>query len=49
VTSFDIAESKCAQWGARLFQPRATPSLGYFAAAEMQHLQQELFAFAKTG
>ncbi len=45
VTSFDDAEAKCAQWGARLFQPRSSQALSYFSIAEVNHMKEELFRF----
>ena len=45
VTSFDDAEAKCMQWGARLFQPRSSQALKYFSLAEVNHLKEELFRF----
>ena len=45
VTSFADAESKCMQWGARLFQPRSNQSLWYFPIAEVNHMKEDLFKF----
>ena len=49
MTSFDEAEAKCSLWGSRLFQPRSTASMAYFADTEVLHLKQELFGFATNG
>jgi hypothetical protein len=45
VTSFDDAELKCMQWGARLFQLRSAQALKYFTVAEVNHMVEELFRF----
>jgi hypothetical protein len=47
VTNFSMAETKCAQWGGRLFQPRSTVAMAFFAQAEPNHMTEDLFKFSQ--
>jgi len=42
-----MAETKCAQWGGRLFQPRSTVAMAYFVQAEPNHMTEDLFKFSQ--